>query len=77
MPTITARCRRWWWEAAAGSSKEGSTCDTPIVLTDLFPTLLEAAGIDQAKTVGPVDGISISKLLRGESLQERLDGAPG
>ena len=36
-----------------------------------FPTLLEAAGIDAAKTVGPVDGISIMKLLRGESLPPR------
>jgi arylsulfatase A len=49
----------------------GSTCETPIVLTDLFPTLLEAVGIDAAKTIGPVDGISIMKLLRGESLPSR------
>ena len=35
----------------------GSTCETPVVLTDLFPTLLEAAGVDTANTVGPVDGI--------------------
>jgi arylsulfatase A-like enzyme len=49
----------------------GSTCDTPIVLTDLMPTLLEAAGIDPAKTVGPLDGVSIMKLLRGESIPPR------
>jgi arylsulfatase A len=49
----------------------GSTCETPIVLTDLFPTLLEAAGIDFAKTVGPVDGVSMVKLLRSESLPPR------
>ena len=51
-----------------GGVAAGSTCESPIALTDLFPTLLEAAGIDLAKTVGPVDGISIGKLLRGESL---------
>jgi arylsulfatase A len=49
----------------------GRTCNTPVVLTDFFPTLLEAANVDVAKTVGPVDGISIVKLLRGESLPPR------
>jgi arylsulfatase A-like enzyme len=49
----------------------GRACETPIVLTDLFPTLLEAAGIDTATTVGPVDGISILRLLRGETLPPR------
>jgi arylsulfatase A-like enzyme len=57
---------RWPGVVAAGS-----TCDTPIVLTDLVPTLLEAAGIDPAKTVGPLDGVSIVKLLRGQSLPTR------
>jgi arylsulfatase A-like enzyme len=54
-----------------GGVAAGSTCDTPIVLTDLMPTLLEAAGIDPEKTVGPLDGVSIVKLLRGESLPAR------
>ncbi|MDA0835452.1 MAG: sulfatase-like hydrolase/transferase [Planctomycetota bacterium] len=49
----------------------GSECDTPIVLTDLVPTLLDAAGIDPAKTVGPLDGANIMPLLRGESMPER------
>jgi arylsulfatase A-like enzyme len=48
-----------------------TTCETPVVLTDLFPTLLEAAGIDVAKSVGPVDGVSLLPLLRGESLPPR------
>jgi arylsulfatase A-like enzyme len=54
-----------------GAVAAGSTRDTPVVLTDLMPTLLEAAGIEPAKTVGPLDGISIMKLLRGESLPAR------
>jgi hypothetical protein len=58
---------RWPGVVAAGS-----TCETPIVLTDLFPTLLEAAGIDAAKTAGPVDGINVMKLLRGQSLPPRM-----
>ncbi len=49
----------------------GSTCDTPVELTDLFPTFIQAAGIDLAKAVGPVDGTDITKLLRGESLPPR------
>src|SRR5207247_472637 len=57
---------RWPGVVAAGS-----TCETPIVLTDLFPTLLEAAGIDPMKTVGPLDGVNIMTLLRGESLPPR------
>jgi arylsulfatase A len=54
-----------------GVIASGSTCETPVVLTDLFPTLLEAAGVDAAKTVGPLDGASIIKLLRGESIAKR------
>lgn len=46
----------------------GTICNTPIVLTDLVPTLLEAAGIDVVKSIGPLDGISVMTLLRGESL---------
>jgi hypothetical protein len=39
---------RWPGVVAAGSM-----CETPIVLTDLFPTLLEAAGIDAANQMLP------------------------
>jgi arylsulfatase A-like enzyme len=54
-----------------GVIRPGSTVDTPIVLTDLVPTLLEAAGIDVAKTVGPLDGTSLMGLVKGGSLPER------
>ncbi|MFM7073766.1 MAG: sulfatase-like hydrolase/transferase [Planctomycetota bacterium] len=57
---------RWPGVAAAGR-----VTDTPVVLTDLVPTLLEAAGIDAAKTVGPLDGVSLVKLLRGGELPAR------
>ena len=52
---------RWPEKIAAGK-----TIDTPVLLTDLAPTLLEAAGIDAATTVGPLDGASLVPLLRGE-----------
>ena len=54
-----------------GVIRSGSTTDTPIVLTDLVPTLLEAAGIDVAKTVGPLDGVSLMGLCKGGSLAAR------
>jgi hypothetical protein len=54
-----------------GKVAPGSTCETPLVLTDLVPTLLEAAGVDPAKTVGPLDGVSVMKLLRGEPMPPR------
>lgn len=49
----------------------GRVCDTPVLLTDLVPTLLEAAGIDPARAVGPLDGVSLSGLLRGDAPAER------
>lgn len=57
---------RWPGVAAAGS-----VCETPVVLTDLVPTILAAAGIDVATTVGPLDGVSLIGLLRGEPLPPR------
>jgi arylsulfatase A-like enzyme len=54
-----------------GGIAAGGVCETPIVLTDLAPTLLEMAGIDVAETVGPLDGISIRQLLSGGSLPAR------
>lgn len=54
-----------------GEIKPESVCDTPVVLSDLVPTLLEAAGVNPATTVGPLDGVSIRPLLRGETLPAR------
>ncbi len=49
----------------------GSQCEAPIVLTDLVPTLLEAAGVDPARAVGPLDGVSLMPVLRSETLPAR------
>lgn len=54
-----------------GVAEAGRTVDAPVVLTDLVPTLLEAAGIQVAKTVGPLDGVSLMGLLQGKPLSER------
>jgi arylsulfatase A-like enzyme len=57
---------RWPGVVAAGS-----VCETPVVLTDLVPTILAAAGIDASTTVGLLDGVSLVGLLRGETLPPR------
>jgi arylsulfatase A len=54
-----------------GVVEPGQTIDTPVVLTDLVPTLLEAAGINVANTVGPLDGVSLLPVFRGKSLAPR------
>lgn len=51
--------------------KPGSTCDTPVVLTDLMPTLMEVAALNPGNTCGPLDGTSIMRLLRGEPMPAR------
>lgn len=56
-----------------GVIQPGQTIEAPVVLTDLVPTLLEAAGINLAKTVGPLDGVSLLPLLReGKAPQRSL-----
>jgi len=39
--------------------KAGQTMGTPVSLMDLMPTLMEIAGLDVSKTVGPLDGSSL------------------
>ncbi|HEY2838301.1 MAG TPA: sulfatase, partial [Pirellulales bacterium] len=55
-----------------GVVKPGSLCESPVVLTDLAPTLLEAADVNVASAVGPLDGVSLMKSLRGEALPARM-----
>ncbi len=54
-----------------GRIKPGSVSATPVVLTDLVPMLIEAAGLDPKKTTGPLDGVSLVKLLEGGELAPR------
>ncbi len=48
-----------------GTVKPAWVSDTPVVLTDLLPTLAGAAGVDVAKTAGPLDGVDLRKFLAG------------
>ena len=48
-----------------GVTRPGSVCETPVISTDFFPTLLELAGADEAASRTAVDGVSLVPLLRG------------
>jgi arylsulfatase A-like enzyme len=61
VPTIV----RW-----PGVTSPGSSCATPIISNDYFPTLLEIVN-QRLEPDRAVDGVSVVPLLRGESLQER------
>ena len=46
-----------------GKTKAGSVCETPVISMDIFPTVLEIAGI-QKFTPKNIDGISLVPLLK-------------
>lgn len=49
-----------------GTTTAGAVQSQPVVLTDLMPTLMEAAGLEPVKASGPLDGVSLRSLLQGE-----------
>jgi arylsulfatase A-like enzyme len=40
--------------------------DTPVMLTDLMPTLLAAVGLDGSKVTGPLDGVNLLDEIAGD-----------
>jgi len=44
-----------------GKVDAGRTVDAPVSLMDLVPTLMEIAGLEPSKTVGPLDGVSLKQ----------------
>ena len=56
-----------WIIRAPGLTKPHSVCHTPILSTDLYPTLLELAGVLNPPD-HPIDGRSLVPLLRGGEL---------
>jgi len=68
-------CKGWLYEGGVrepwivkwpGVTKPGSTCDVPIINTDILPTMLEAAGLP-AQPALHQDGVSFASLLKGET----------
>ena len=47
-------------------TKPGSVCDSPVISTDFYPTLLQLAGLD-LKPQQHLDGVSFLPLLKGET----------
>jgi len=54
-----------WLVSAPGITKPGTTCDTPVISTDYYPTLLQLAGLP-AKPAQHRDGVSLVPQLKGE-----------
>jgi arylsulfatase A-like enzyme len=65
--------REPWIVKWPGVTKPGSTCDVPIINTDILPTVLEACGLP-AKPDVHKDGVTFASLLRGgtEPVHEAL-----
>ena len=53
-----------WIICAPGVTKPNSVCDTPVITTDFYPTLLELAGLPLDPSQHS-DGISLVPLLKG------------
>ena len=62
----------WIIRRAPGITSPGTTCDTPVISTDFYPTLLELASV-RLKPEQHLDGVSLVPLLKGGMLER---GAP-
>jgi arylsulfatase A-like enzyme len=58
--------REPWIVKWPGVTKPGSTCDVPIINTDILPTVLEVVGQPQRPELHK-DGVSFANLLKGET----------
>src|SRR5688572_15787003 len=48
-----------------GGAKPGSVSEAPVITMDLFPTIVEMAGLPASASPGALDGVSIVPVLRG------------
>ena len=55
---------------APGVTRPGSTCDTPVIHTDFYPTILQLAGLP-LRPEQHVDGVSLVPLLKGGKIADR------
>lgn len=62
--------REPWIVCAPGVAKAGATCETPVISTDFYPTLLELSGLALAPEQHR-DGISLVPLLKGGKLERK------
>lgn len=55
---------------APNVTQPGTVCQTPVIATDFYPTILDLAGLKQRKDQH-VDGKSITNLLKGKTIAKR------
>jgi arylsulfatase A-like enzyme len=77
LPLRGGKGRQWeggirepYYIRVPGMADSGATCDTPVIHTDFYPTLLELAGLPQ-KPDQHVDGVSLVPLLKGKQIEDR------
>ena len=77
LPLRGGKGRQWeggirepYYIRVPGLADSGTTCDTPVIHTDFYPTILELAGLPP-KPYQHVDGVSLVPLLKGESIAPR------
>ena len=56
-----------------GVYSAGAVVDTPVHGCDWLPTLYAATGADQPPGAKPLDGVNVSRLLRGEQMPDLAD----
>lgn len=68
-------CKGWLYEGGVrepwivkwpGVTKPGSTCDVPVMNTDILPTVLKVCGLPSEPALHK-DGVSFASLLKGET----------
>ncbi len=77
LPFRGGKGRQWeggirepYYIKAPGIARPGTTCETPVIGTDFYPTILELAGLP-LKPEQHVDGVSLVRLLKGGSIAPR------
>ncbi|MBI5768298.1 MAG: sulfatase [Verrucomicrobia bacterium] len=54
-----------------GVTKPGSVSDNPVITMDLFPTIVEMAGLPASAARTAIDGVSFASVLRGGTARTR------
>lgn len=77
LPYRGGKGRQWegglrvpFYVKAPGVTRPGSTCATPVIHTDFYPTILQLAGLPLRPTQH-VDGVSLVPLLKGGRIAPR------
>jgi len=68
--TYEGGVREPWIVRWPGKIQPGTVCHDPVQSTDIYPTVLEAAGV-MPRDGMPLDGKSIVPLLRGDAMKRR------